>query len=211
MATKKQRNNYGMGSLRWRSNGTFEYRIGYHDLDGVRKVKSFYGQSDVVCHQKANKFLEELEKEKRGITIHDTIPEILKRKCKQDYELNYVGEQGYSRNLYTISVIEKNYIGKIPLVDVTMPMLDMFLRTLTNYSNSLITKVYRYIRLAYDEAFNRGIIEKNTFEIANIRCPKSRKQKKKVTGLTRDEQSALWNILSNMIHRKEEMITRRSC
>jgi len=190
-----QKESKSEGSLRWRSNGTFEFRVAYYDIEGKRKVKSFYGQSDVVCHRKAEKFFEELEKEKRGIGIHDTIPEILKRKCKEDFELNYVGEQGYSRNLDTIAIIERNYIGSIPLIDIPMPMIDMFLRTLTDYSQSLISKVYRYIRVAYQTAYNKGIIEQNTFETANIRCPKSNKPKKKVTGLTKAEQARFVDYL----------------
>ena len=195
MATKKRRSGYGEGSFRIRNNGTCEFRIPYYDIAGKRKVKSFYGQSDVVCKQKAERFLTELEIEKRGISVDDTIPDIVRRKCKQDFELNYVGEQGYARNLYTISVIEKSFIGSMRIVDISMPMIDMFLRTLTNYSNSLITKVYRHIRLAYQEAYNKGLLEQNEFEKANIRCPKSSKPTKKVTGFTPAEQKRFVDYL----------------
>lgn len=197
MASKMQRNANGEGSLRLRSNGTYEYRLSYYDVYGNRKAKSFYGQSDVVCYNKAEQFLEALEKEKLGIDVTATIPDIVKNKCKQDFEMNYVGEQGYSRNLHTISIIEKSSLGQIPIIEVSAPLIDMFLRTLTSYSNSIISKVYRHIRLAYKEAYNKGIIEKNIFEIANIRCPKSSKKTKKVTGLTRDEQKRFVEYLEH--------------
>ncbi|MBR1762951.1 MAG: site-specific integrase [Eubacterium sp.] len=195
MATKMQRKANGEGSLRLRSNGTYEYRLTYYDIYGNRKAKSFYGQSDVVCYEKAEKFIDTLEKEKLGIDITATIPDIVKNKCKQDFDMNYVGEQGYSRNLHTISIIEKSSIGQIPITEVSAPLIDMFLRTLTGYSNSIISKVYRHLRLAFREAYNKGIIEKNIFEMANIRCPKSIKKTKKVTGLTKDEQKRFVDYL----------------
>ncbi len=195
MATKMQRKANGEGSLRLRSNGTYEYRLTYYDVYGKRKAKSFYGQSDVVCYEKAEKFIDALEKEKLGIDVTATIPDIVKNKCKQDFDMNYVGEQGYSRNLHTISIIEKSSIGQIPITEVSAPLIDMFLITLTDYSNSIISKVYRHLRLAFREAYNKGIIEKNIFEMANIRCPKSCKKTKKVTGLTKDEQKRFVDYL----------------
>lgn len=51
---KKQfRNEKGDGTFRQRPNGTFEYRIVYVDEYGETKRKSFYGQSDILCKEKA--------------------------------------------------------------------------------------------------------------------------------------------------------------
>lgn len=63
--SKKQcRNEKGDGTFRQRPNGTFEYRIVYVDEYGETKRKSFYGQSDVLCIEKAEAFLYDLEKQK---------------------------------------------------------------------------------------------------------------------------------------------------
>ncbi|MBE6719111.1 MAG: site-specific integrase [Ruminococcaceae bacterium] len=194
-AKKPTRNDKGDGTFRIRPNGTCEYRIIYIDEYGETKRKSFYGQSDVVCLKKAEQFLDELEMLKLGIDVRATIPEIVREKCKSDYEKNFMHEQGYSRNLYTISLIEKSNIGKTPIVDLTEQQIDLYLRSLTDYSNSIITKVYRHIKLAYKEAYNKGIIEKNLMELSHIRCPKSNKKDKKVTGLTREEQNRLVEFL----------------
>ena len=195
--TKKPvRNDKGEGSFRIRANGTCEYRLVYENEYGETCRKSFYGQSDIVCLRKAEDFLNNLEKIKKGIDIYATIPQIVTEKCKSDFEKNFVHEQGYSRNLYTISLIEKSYIGKIPIAELTEQQIDLFLRSLTNYSNSIITKVFRHIKLAYKEAYNKGIIEKNLMELSHIRCPKSNKKDKKVTGLTREEQSRLVQYLN---------------
>ena len=115
----KKRNEKGDGNLRYRANGTFEYRINYTDVDGTKKRKSFYGQSDIVCMEKAQHFLDMLEKKKTGIDMDATIVDIVKEKCKSDLEKNFVHEQGFYRNMYTLSIIEKSAIGKIPIADLT--------------------------------------------------------------------------------------------
>lgn len=88
---KKQcRNEKGDGTFRQRPNGTFEYRIVYVDEYGETKRKSFYGQSDVLCIEKAEAFLYDLEKQKTGININATICDILKNKYFIDLEKNFV-------------------------------------------------------------------------------------------------------------------------
>ena len=184
------------GNFRIRPNGTCEYRLVYEDEFGKTRRKSFYGQSDFICLQKAEKFIELLEKMKMGIAVDATIPDIVKEKCKSDYEKNFTHEQGYARNLYTISLIEKSCIGDIPIADITERQIDLFLRSITHYSNSLIGKVFGHLKVAFKEAYSKGVIDKNIMELASFRCPKSSKKDKKVTGLTREEQNKLVNFLN---------------
>lgn len=158
---KQKKNEKGEGTFGQRSNGTFEYRIVYTDEYNETKRKSFYGQSDIICMEKAEKFLYDLEKKKSGIDIDATIPDIAKEKAKSDFDKNYTHEQGYSRNLYTISIIEKSAIGKMPIAELSETHIDLFFRTLTKYSNSTIVKVYRQIRLAFRIAHDKGIIPKD--------------------------------------------------
>lgn len=62
MKAKKRKSENGNGTLRQRANGKFEYRISYIDVDGAKKRKSFYADSDIECFEKAEKFTEILEK-----------------------------------------------------------------------------------------------------------------------------------------------------
>lgn len=196
--TKKQRKKEkGEGSFRRRSNGTFEYRIVYTDEYNEKKRKSFYGQSDNICKQKAEKFLYDLEKKKSGINIDATIPDLTKEKAKSDFKKNYTHEQGYSRNLYTISIIEKSAIGKIPIADLNETHIDLFFRTITSYSNSTIVKIYRQIRIAFRIAYDKGIIPRNFMQLENLKCPKSNKADKRVTALTKEEQKRFVEYLEN--------------
>ena len=196
--TKKQvKNEKGEGSFRKRSNGIFEYRIVYTDEYNETKRKSFYGQSDIICMEKAEKFLYDLEKKKSGIDIDATIPDIAKEKAKSDFDKNYTHEQGYARNLYTISIIEKSAIGKTPIAELSESHVDLFFRTLTKYSNSTIVKVYRQIRIAFRIAYDKGIISKDFMQSGNMKCPKSNKVDKKVKALTKEEQKRFVEYLEN--------------
>ena len=107
MKAKKRKSENGNGTLRQRANGKFEYRISYIDVDGAKKRKSFYADSDIECFEKAERFTEILEKKKSGIDMDATIVDIVKEKCRSDFEKNFVHEQGSFRNLYTVSSIEK--------------------------------------------------------------------------------------------------------
>ena len=194
---KKSRNEKGEGSLRKRPNGSFEYRIVYSDEYGQSERKSFYGKSDLECYEKAQAFLDRINKIYNGIDVNATIPDIIKTKYAADLEMNFVHEQGYERNMHTLSIIENKSIGKIPIIDISEGQIQLFLRSITDYSNSTITKVYRQIRLAYKEAFSKKIIDYNFMDSGNIRCPKSNKKGKKVVGLTQDEQLKLVEYLNN--------------
>lgn len=194
---KNKRSINGNGTLRLRKNGSFEYRIVFEDEFGERQRKSFYGKNDIECYEKAEFFLKNLEKKKLGIDVDATIPKLLKDKYDVDLKMNYVKEQGYTRNLYTLSIIEKSIIGNIKIVDLTKHEIEIFLITLTRYANNTIVKVYRQIKLAFKIAYNKGIIPKNLIEAEDIRCPKSSKKDKKVVGLTVEEQTRLVEYLMN--------------
>ena len=201
--TKKQvKKEKGEGSFRKRSNGTCEYRIVYTDEYNETKRKSFYGQSDIICMEKAEKFLYNLEKKKSGIDIDATIPDIVKEKYQSDLEKNFVHEQGYSRNMANLRIIEKSFIGNVPICELTEFQLDMFLRSITHYSNSTIGKVFLQLKMAFREACNRDIIQKNIMLSNNLRCPKSNKPDKKVKALTRLEQAKFVAFLQNYKGRK---------
>ena len=185
------------GSFRERKNGTMEFRIYYFDEYGKKCRKSFYGQSDTVCYEKATAFLESLEYRKLGIDINATIPDIVKDKCKTDYEKNYVHEQGYYRNLDTLKIIEKSPIGNIPICEISESQVDFYLRSITNYANSSIRKIYRQIRMAFRIATEKGIIEKNIMLSDDLKCPKSSKKDRKISALTKEEQTIFLDCLES--------------
>ena len=197
MAKKKKKAKYGDGSLRRKPSGTFEYRVYYEDIYGNKKRKSFCGQSDIECREKAESFFKIKDKERRGIDITLTIPQIARMKCEKDLRDNYAKEQGYSRNLETIKIIEKAPIGRIPIVNVTLPMIEHFLGSICDYAEGTIRKIFQRVKRAFAWAKVNSLIDVDLFAAYDIRCPKSNKKNKKVSALSVEDQKKLVEYLNS--------------
>ena len=109
--------------------------------------------------------------------------------------MNYVGEAGYGRNIKNLSILENSDIGDVPIDELSKADITCYLNGLTHYSNSMITKFYRQVRLAFEIADEKGIIDHNFMNSRDMKCPKSDKQDKKVRGLTPEEQKTLVDYL----------------
>lgn len=93
--------------------------------------------------------------------------------------------------------LEKSTIGNMPVCDVSRSDIDDFLKSITVYSNSVIEKIYRQLRLAFAIAAEKQIITVNLMMARDMRCPKSEKIDRKVQGLTVDEQKRLVDQLED--------------
>lgn len=193
---KKQKNGNGEGSFRI-VNGKYNYRFTYVNEFGEKKRKSFSAVTKEECLVKAEDFFEKMEKKNAGIDIEATIPDILRRKYEDDYAMNYIGEQGYARNLDNLMVIEKSGLGKLPIVDITELQMNLFLRSLTRYSESVIKKIYQQVKAAYRIAEDKNIVENSFMESTTIRRPRSSKKEKVVKGFTQEEQTRFLDVLND--------------
>ncbi len=90
-----------------------------------------------------------------------------------------------------LGIIERSLIGDIPIIEVTERQLEFFLCSITNYSNSVIGKVYQQLRVAFMIAADKRIVSNNLMLSRNLRCPKSDKKDKKVSAFTEEEQNKL--------------------
>lgn len=141
MRKKNTKKRSGEGSFREKDNGKLEYRFSYRNEMGKISRKSVTGIDEYDCLNKAEKFLEKQEKQNMGIDVEATIPDIILAKFNADLRKNYVGEQGYCRNIATLKIIENSILGSIPISAVKEAHIDFFLGTITSYSNSVISKV----------------------------------------------------------------------
>ena len=190
-----QRAERGSGSFRYNRSGTLEYRFPYRDEYDVAKRKSVTGANEKECLDKAEEFLTMLERKRRGADFDTTIPELLREKYDADLAMNFVAEAGYGRNIKNLSILENSEIGIIPISELTKADILNYLNSITRYSNSMISKFYSQIKLAFDIADERGIIEHNFMNSRDIKRPKSDKQDKKVRALTPNEQKAFVDYL----------------
>lgn len=184
---KKKKRPNGAGSFRIQR-GKWNYRFTYYDIYGMRKTKSVTAETKEECLDRALAFLEKREELNENSCKDVTIADILSSKFKRDFEKNYTGEPGYRRNLYVLKSIKKHPISAIPISKITSQQMDLFLRELTSYSDSTISKIYQRVKIAFRIAKEQGIITKNLMEAEELRRPRSSKRKKKVKALTMSEQ-----------------------
>lgn len=185
----------GTGTIRQVPSGKYEYRVSYYDDLGKRKRKSFSCWSPEECIEKAETFLTRLAQLSRGMDPDSTIVDIMRSKVENDYQKNYTGEQGYDRNLKTIAIIEKGHIGDIPIAYLSKEQVNLFLSSITKYSNTMIRKIHAMIKRAFSIAYDAGLIKDNFMTTPDFRPPKSEKVDKKVRGLTVEEQQRFLDAL----------------
>lgn len=109
-------------------------------------------------------------------------------RVRDDQDMAYLVESiranGVARNLDNLMVIEKSGLGKLPIVDITELQMNLFLRSLTCYSESVIKKIYQQVKAAYRIAEDKNIVENNLMESTTIRRPRSSKKEKVVKEFT---------------------------
>ena len=179
---------HGEGSVDKIPSGSYRYRIRYTTPEGEKKQKSFTGKTIDECFDQAEEFLQKIERLSRGISIEDTIVDIIRAKIDNDFHKNFCGEQGYSRNIQTLNAISKYRIAKVPIVDVTDYQLEVFLNEITKYADQVISKMYSMVKYAYTAAYKAKLIDYNPMDNPAFKKPRSSKKTKKVRGFTDEEQ-----------------------
>lgn len=107
--------------------------------------------------------------------------------------MNIIGDDTYNRKMGTYERIKKSNIANIALQNAQEAQIRAFLRTITDYSDSVISKDFELLKRTFNEAVRRDIIHKSP--MYGIRCPKSKQTPNKTRALTIDEQKKLQDIL----------------
>ena len=194
---KKKPGKRGLGTIRQRANGNYEYRFPYVDEFYQRRYRSFTRPTIDECVEAAELFKQQIEAKGRMLNENATVSDILMQKVKTDYLKNYTGEQGYGRNLETIKIFERNGIGNMKIIDVKPYHIDRFLTSITQYSDKTISKIYGMLKSAFELAFTEKVIEVNYMTRYNARRPRSSKKPKVVRGFKEDEQLRFLEVLEN--------------
>ena len=122
-------------------------------------------------------------------------------RVRDDEDMAYLVESirvnGVARNLDNLMVIEKSGLGKLPIVDITELQMNLFLRSLTHYSESVIKKIYQQVKAAYRIAEDKNIVENNLMESTTIRRPRSSQKEKVVKGFTQEGQTRFLDVLND--------------
>ena len=197
MAEKRRKK--GEGHWRITNTGKVEYRFRYTDEYGRKKYKSVTGVDEDHCYERADEFLYKLEQKMNGRDLDATIVQLVREKIDNDYKKNFTGEQGYNRNLKTLTIIERSMIGFMPIADIQPYHLENFLHYITKYANNTISKVYAMVKLAYNIAIEKEIVKVDLTKHRDLKCPKSDQNRKKVRGMTDEEQKRFVNTLNEHV------------
>lgn len=154
----------------------------------TKKIEEFYKEIDEVKFKQENR------------TIVDLLYEFENDKLKK----NIISPGTHARNIFTISKIEESYIGKIPIQNISINDLNNFLNTLVNYSNSVISKIFRQLRKGFQLGIEEELITKDL--IKNLTKPKSNKATKKVSAFTLEEQKEFIKLIPNSIYYMQYLI-----
>lgn len=110
-----KRAEFGAGSFRYTDSGKVEYRFGYTDEFGKPQRKSFTCDDLNECIAKAEAFKKRMELLRDDINPDESICKVLRRAYQKDYDMGFVREQGYCRNLANLRILEKSRIAKMPI------------------------------------------------------------------------------------------------
>lgn len=193
---KISRKSNGEGSLRFdEKTNLYRYQVSYYAPTGERKRKTFTGKTKSEVKKKRRDFERDLALGKITETVKCTVVDLLKEQVEYDYKMGIIQENAYSRQLYTIRIIEKSAIGNVPLSKLNEKQINDFLFSIKRYSNSLINKLYGSLRRAYRIAVGKKLIVFNLMDSPFIKKPKSDKPTKKVYAFTCEEQTAFVKAL----------------
>lgn len=96
-------------------------------------------------------------------------------------------------------------IHDVPLQNINYSMLKQLLISMTGYADSTIKKIYMMLNQCFNEAVKRKILAENP--MGDIKRPKSKKRKRKIRGMTIDEQKRFVDVLNTYsIKYKEQML-----
>lgn len=196
-ANNGKRADFGSGSFRYTDSGKVEYRFGYTDEFGKTQRKSFTCDDMNECIAKAEAFKKRMELLTQDINPDESICRVLRRAYQKDYDMGFVREQGYCRNLANLRILEKSKIAKMPIREVTKGDVTKYFATLSDYSESMVKKLYAQVKLAFSIALMEGLITDNFMEHRDMKCPKVGKPKKKVSGLTTEQQKKFVEALES--------------
>ena len=170
-----------------------EYVLDYETRKTKRKVKSFYTKEEAEKYLQASMYQKEnpIYIRNNGMPIN----EIMRNNLQKKFDTNLIRERQYARVLQTIETLEKSYIAKKNIEDITSDELQGYFNTLKDYSNSYIKKIYEQYAQAFRYALDKGYIIRNP--MSEVIKPRSNKKDKVVRALELEEQQQLTDYLTS--------------
>lgn len=175
-------------TIRGKEKWVVQYKVGMQD-NGRPKMKTIYCKSRTEAKTKYDELILTIKTGKLVDKSNYTLNDIIDINIKNDLALNKISKTSYNRKKETQKIIANHSISNIEIQKITPAIINDFLLSIKNYSNSVISKTSQMLKCAFDKAIVMNIITSNPFNIKGIiAVPKSNKQDKKVDALTVEEQ-----------------------
>lgn len=174
-----------------------QYTVGIK-TDGKLQRKTVYGKTQKAVKEKINTIIAELHS--GTLTQNDdiTLAEVIQKNLQTKIDLNLVGTAAAARNASTLAKITKHAISRIPIRKIRDSDLQEYFKTITDYSDSVISKIYTLINGAFQRAVREKVISFNPLDNnPYLQKPRSKKQTRKVTALTIEQQRLFLEALHN--------------
>lgn len=166
--------------------------------DGKINRKTVYGKTRKEVSEKIIKSQNEVNNEIFIDKDNVTLKEIIELLINEQFKANIIAETTYLRKKETAKIIYNMPIANMPIQKIKVQDLNDILANITNYANSVISKVYELLSAAFNKAVLINKISKNPFATKGaIVKPKSIKQTKKIEALTIEEQKAFITELNS--------------
>lgn len=165
-----------------------QFTAGYKE-DGRINRKTVYGKTRKEVAEKIIQKQHEVNCNTFIDKNDTTLKELINLTIEEQFKANKITQVTYIRNKETANIIFKMKIADIPIQKVTISNINNDLSNITDYSNSVITKVFIMIKAGFDKAVLLNILDSNVFYIKGaITKPKSSKKDKKIDSFTVEEQ-----------------------
>lgn len=202
---KKVKLDYGEGSIYYvKSRNRYAGQVNLI-IEGEPERRTVYGKTE---REVKNKLMElqvqakagnlEPKKKPQIVTIYD----LAEKMIGDQLALNEIRQSSYDRKMATLKMLDG--ISDQQLVEVTEDDLIEYFKSVLNYSQSCVNKIYQLLGAVFLKAINKNIIEINP--LRNIRRPKSKQRKIPVRALTVAEQCKLLNVLKTEDVRYSEIM-----
>ncbi len=208
MAKKINKRSNGDGSFSYdEDKKRWKYRLtipGQFDENGKSIRKTVYGKSKDECKQKMKEIVNMYETgtiySAEDLTIYIYGKQLIEKKLK----LNKIQPQTAHREFGTLNMLSPIYGRRIQ--EVTPMLLQNFLiDDCTDYSNSIIDKIYMLLNRIFRNAVDDRLIPENPMK--RVEKPRSVKREVKVRALTLDEEIEFIRLLTTEdIQFSEEML-----
>lgn len=169
---------------------------------GKRKI--VYGKTKKECVSKMNEVKADILDGAYCDNSNMTVAEYLSKAIANEKRKNLIKPNTYIRKVETLKRIQAHPIASYRIQAVTPAVVEDYLLSIVDYSNSVIRKEYALLKRCFTDNIPEVI---KVSPMAKIKCPRSTKKEVKQRALTVDEQRKLVAALSdNDIKYKTQML-----